>query len=84
MKKKSRFSDTKSASQGNTLVHGQENKIFKKTEIIKFRNNIPKNVRTLFRRKIKASDGLKTVKSVKKCLELRKNLEKSEHELSNL
>ena len=86
LKKKSNFSNIKSADQGNTLLCGTktENHISKISEITRSRNKIPKNVRTLFRKKKKASDGLTTVKSVKRCLELRKKLEKSENELKDL
>ena len=50
----------------------------------KSRNKIPRKVRTLFRNKRNASDKMKTVKSVKKCLELRKKIEKTEETLKAL
>ena len=46
-------------------------------------NKIPKQVRNLFRQKKKASDALKTVTSVKKCLAMRAKVEKVEEELEN-
>ena len=48
------------------------------------KNKIPKKVRNLFRIKKKASDSLKTVQSVKKCLSLRAKIESSEEELKTL
>ena len=47
-------------------------------------NKIPKQVRNLFRQKKKASDALKTVTSVKKCLAMRAKVEKAEEDLENL
>ena len=47
-------------------------------------NKIPKQVGNLFRQKKKASDALKTVTSVKKCLAMRAKVEKAEEELKNL
>ena len=48
------------------------------------KNKIPKKVRNLFRTKKKASDSLRTVQSVNKCLALRKKIENSEEELKSL
>ena len=47
-------------------------------------NQIPRQVRAEMRRKKEASDGLKTVKSVQRCLKLRKKLKKSEVELRKM
>ena len=47
-------------------------------------NRIPRRVRTLFRNKKNASNALKTVKSVKRCLNLRKKIEAAEEELKYL
>ena len=48
------------------------------------KNKIPKKVRNLLRTKKKASDSLRTVQSVNKCLALRKKIENSEEELKSL
>ena len=47
-------------------------------------NRIQRQMHTLMRRKKEASDGLKTVKSVAKCLFLRKKLHNAEAELKQM
>ena len=47
-------------------------------------NRIPRQIRTQMKRKQEASDGLKTVKSVRKCLKLREKLENAEEELKKM
>ena len=50
----------------------------------KSNNWIPKQVRKQMKRKFEASKGLKTVKSVKRCLKLREKLESAENELKKM
>jgi len=47
-------------------------------------NKIPRNVRTLFRKKKTASEKMKTVRSVTKCVALRKRIDNAEEELKQL
>ena len=47
-------------------------------------NLIPRKVRKQLRRKFEASESLKTVTSVKRCLKLREKLEKAEDELKEI
>ena len=47
-------------------------------------NQIPRQVRAHMRRKKDASDGIKTVKSVQRCLKLREKLKKAKEELRKM
>ena len=46
-------------------------------------NTFPRRVRTLFRNKKNVSNAMKTVKSVRRCLQLRRKLESTEEELKD-
>ena len=58
-----------------------KNKVMKNGQPYKSKNLIPREVRNLFRAKSKASKALKVVKSVKRCLSLRKRFASLDYDL---
>ena len=74
----------KVTSEKHTNTLHEEGRQSPETNTFRSNNLIPRKVRKEMRRKFEASESLKTVTSVKRCLRLREKLEKAEDELKEM